>query len=232
MAEAGGQGERPARKGGGHRPLLCLVTDRATTRRPLAEAVAAAVAEGVDWVQVRERALEGAALLEHAEALAEAARRARPDVRLLVNRRVDVVLAAGLDGVHLGFDGMPPGEARALLGDAALVGCATHAPEETGALASEGACSYAHLAPVFAPLSKGAAGAPLGLEALRAAREAVGPRLTLIAQGGIDASRAAACVEAGADGVAVTGAILGRDDPGAAAAALRRALDEARPAAG
>jgi len=203
------------------------VTDRAASRRPLAEAVAAAVAAGVDWVQIRERELPGAALLAHADELAAAARRARPEVRVLVNRRVDVAQAAGLDGVHLGFDGMPPAAARELLGEEALVGCAGHAAEEVGALAAEGACRYAHLAPVFAPLSKAGSRPPLGLDALHAGRAAAKGRLALIAQGGIDATRAAACVAAGADGVAVTGAVLDHDDPGAAAAALRHALDAA-----
>jgi thiamine-phosphate diphosphorylase len=193
-------------------------------RRPLLEALAAAGAAGVDWVQVRERTLEGAALLDHAEAVARACREGAAQVRILVNRRADVVLAAGLDGVHLGFDAMPAAAARALLGEAALVGAATHAPDEVEAAAAEGACSHVHLAPIFDPASKAATRAPLGLGALRAACAA---GLPVLAQGGVDPERAAACVKAGAAGVAVTGAILGSDDPGAAAAALRRALDEA-----
>jgi len=70
------------------------------------------VRAGVDWVQLREKDLEGGALLELALAVAAAARGASADVRVLVNRRLDVVLAAGLDGVHLGFDAVEPGAAR------------------------------------------------------------------------------------------------------------------------
>jgi thiamine-phosphate pyrophosphorylase len=208
--------------------VLCLVTDRTVSRAPLPEAVAAAVAGGVDWVQVREKELEGAALLALCEELAEAARRARPGVRVLVNRRCDVALAAGLDGVQLGFDAAPPPAARRLLGARALVGASTHAAGELDA-ASLAAVSHLQLAPVFEPLSK-PAGRPLaGLATLTEAAARAG--VPVLAQGGVDASNAADCIRAGAAGVCVTGAILSAGDPGRAAAALRRALDEA-PARG
>ena len=205
------------------RPLLCLVTDRRASRAPLPDAVAAAVAEGVDWVQLREKDLDGAALLALGEEVAAAARRARPSVRVLVNRRCDVALAAALDGVHLGFDALPPAAARRLLGPERLVGASTHAAGELDDGARD-ELSYAQLAPIFPPFSKPASGPPLGLAALR---EASGSTLPLLAQGGIDASNAADCIRAGAAGVCVTGAILSAADPGRAAVALRRALDEA-----
>jgi thiamine-phosphate pyrophosphorylase len=182
------------------------------------------VRAGVDWVQVRERALEGVALLEHARAVAQAARAAARErggsVRVIVNRRADVALACGADGIHLGQDAMRPGEARALLGPETLVGVSCHGAAE---LAEARGASYAQLAPIFAPLSKAASRPALGLAALAAACDATG--LPILAQGGIDPGRAAAAVAAGAAGVAVTGAILMAPDPGAAAAALRRALD-------
>ena len=187
----------------------------------------ACVAAGVDLVQVRARELSGRALLDHTDGLLRAARtgaEARGGaVRVLVNRRVDVALAAGADGVHLGFDGMPVANARALLGPDACIGVATHAPAEVAAAAAAGA-SHAQLAPIHAPLSKRATRAPLGPEALAEAREAGIP---VLAQGGITAANAAACVRAGAAGVAVTGALLQADDPAAATRALRAALDHA-----
>jgi thiamine-phosphate pyrophosphorylase len=201
------------------------VTDRGLARVPLARAVEAAVAAGVDWVQIRERDLDGAALLALAEELAAAARAGAAarggDVALLVNRRVDVALALPASGVHLGFDAVPPRGARALLGAGALLGAATHSAGEALA-ATHLDLDYVHLAPVFAPRSKPAARAPLGLHALREASRA---SLPVLAQGGIDAANAARVVAAGAGGVAVTGAILAADDPGRAAAALRGALD-------
>jgi len=176
---------------------------------------------GVDWIQVRERALEGAALLGLVDAVAAAARAAagQRGVRVLVNRRLDVVLSAGADGIHLGGDGMPPAVARRLLPQGALVGISTHAVAE--ALAAQ-EVDYVQLAPIFAPLSKPADRPALGLAALAAA--AAGP-LPVLAQGGIDARSAAAARDAGAAGVAVTGAIWLAPDPRAAAEGLREALD-------
>jgi thiamine-phosphate pyrophosphorylase len=210
------------------RPILCLVVDPRAAKRELASAVAAAVAGGVDWVQVRDRELEALELLALAESLAraarEAARRRGSLVRVLVNRRADVALAAGADGVHLGFDGLPAQEARRLLGEAAWIGISAHAPEEVGRALP--AASYAQLAPIFAPLSKPSSRPPLGVGALR---RAAGAGIPVLAQGGIDAGNAGSALAAGAAGVAVTGAILLADDPGAAAAALRAALDAGYP---
>jgi len=201
------------------------VTDRAVARAPLAKAVEAAVAAGVDWVQIRERDLDGAALLALAEELAAAARAGAAarggDVTLLINRRLDVALALPASGVHLGFDAAPPRAARTLLGPEAILGAATHSADEALAAAHLD-LDYAQLAPIFAPRSKPAGRAPLGLHAVREASRA---SLPVLAQGGIDAANAAAVVAAGAAGVAVTGAILLADDPGRAAAALRSALD-------
>ncbi len=200
--------------------------DRAASHGPLAEAVTAAVGAGVDWVQVRDRELEGAALVEHAQEIAEAARagaRARGDaVRVIVNRRIDVALAIGADGVHLGFDAVDPATARQLLGPGPLIGVSCHAPEEVRGARD---ASYALLAPIFAPLSKRSSRPALGLQALARATGGV----PVLAQGGIDAAAAAAAVASGAAGVAVTGAILMSPDPIVATGALRRALDSASP---
>ncbi len=211
-------GSRPT-----ERPTLCLVIDRQIAGHPLAETVAVAVRAGVDWIQIRERELEGAELLGWARSLIDAARAAASagGVRAIVNRRVDLALCLGAGGVHLGFDGMSPGEARALLGEGAEIGVSAHRPEEVNAAARSGA-SYAHLAPVFDPLSKTSGRLALGLEVLRAAC-ACG--LPVLAQGGVDADNAAAVIEAGGAGVAVTGAILMAEDPERATRALRRALD-------
>jgi len=203
------------------------VIDRTAARDGFAD-LAEAVGGGVDLVQLRERGLEGAPLLELADGVAAAARdaagRAGRAVRVVVNRRSDVALAAGADGVHLGFDGVAPSDARALLGDGAWIGLSCHAPEEVAA--AEGA-SYAHLAPIYPPLSKPATRPPLGAGALARAR---GPR-PVLAQGGVTAGNAGACLAAGAAGVAVTGAILSAPRVGEAARELRRALDAAAGAA-
>lgn len=198
------------------RPILCLVMDHHTSPAQ----AAAALAGGVDWIQLRDRELEAGALYELAAALRALI---GGDARLLVNRRVDVALAAGADGVHLGYDALPVGEVRPLLGEQRAIGVSAHAPDEVETARAAGA-SYAHLAPIFAPLSKGVERPPLGLEPLG---RACGRGLPVLAQGGIDAGNAARVMAAGADGVAVTGAILGAPDPQAAARTLRAALDGA-----
>ena len=173
-------------------------------------------------MQVRERDLDAAALLALTLRVRDAARAAAGDrrVRVLVNRRCDVALAADVDGVHLGWDGVTVAEARQLLRPDAEIGVSTHAADE---VARADDASYVQLAPIFDPRSKPATRPALGLDGIRAAAEGGVP---VLAQGGIDASNAAAVCAAGAAGVAVTGAILMADDPRRAAADLRRALDE------
>lgn len=209
------------------RPILCLVVDRKILRRPLREAIDAAVRAGVDWVQVRDRELEALELLKLAREIGDCARAAaqageRP-VRVIVNRRIDVALATQADGVQLGRDALSAGEARALLGAKAVIGVSTHSPSEVEAAAAEKA-DYVQLAAIFAPLSKPAQAPPLGLDALAAAS---GHGIPVIAQGGIDADNCRLVMASGAAGIAVTGSILMSDDPGAAAAGLRAALDAA-----
>ena len=203
------------------RPILCLVVDRGSSRHPLAEAVAEACAGGVDWLQLREREFEGAAWLRWAEELAAAARSSAPGIRILVNRRLDVALAMGADGVHLGFDAMPVAAARALLGPESLVGVSTHTPAEVRSLASVGV-DYVHLAPIHPPKSKPASRPPLGSEKLA---EACLAGVPVIAQGGLEPKLCAEAIRAGAAGVAVTGAILAAQNPRKAAEALRESLD-------
>jgi thiamine-phosphate diphosphorylase len=204
-------------------PILCLVVDRTAARGDLAECVAAAVAAGVDWVQIRERELEGAALLAHAEEIDAAARQAATQrggrVSIFVNRRIDIALAIGADGVQLGFDAIDPPTARRLLPAHAKIGISTHHPDEIRAAPPE--VDHAQLAPIAQPLSKPHMGPYLGV---RAVAEAAGCGIPVIAQGGITAANAAAIAAAGAAGIAVTGAILSAADPASATRALRAAL--------
>lgn len=198
------------------RPILCLVVDRANGRQPLDQAVRAAIDGGVDWVQLRDRTLEGRVLHAWAKQLAERAAGAT----LIVNRRLDLALCFGA-GAHLGFDAVAPQDASTLLGPDVLVGVSCHSAEEVAEAAAAGA-DYAHLAPVFDPLSKPASRPALGTGVLSAAAHAGIP---VIAQGGITAANASSVIRAGAAGVAVTGSLLSAANPQEAAAGLRQALD-------
>jgi thiamine-phosphate pyrophosphorylase len=219
-------------------PILCLVVDRSAVRGDLIQCVAAAVAAGVDRVQIRDRNLEGAALLAHAEEIDRAARKAAAQrgarVEIFVNRRIDIALALGANGVQLGFDAVDPQTARRLLevdapigpesqnGPNVKIGISAHDPDEIRTAPREVDC--AQLAPIFQPLSKPHAGPYLGI---RAVEEAARYDIPVIAQGGITAANATAIAAAGAAGIAVTGAILSASDPAAATRALRAALDAA-----
>ncbi len=205
-------------------PLLVLVLDHAGIRDDVAARVSALVDAGVDWLQVRDRSLEADALFALTCDVVKGARSATRPAKVIVNRRIDVALVAGADGAHLGFDALDVGEARALLGDDALIGVSCHSVDEVRGAAAGQRADYAHLAPIFEPISKPAERPSLGLEPLRAACEA---RLPVIAQGGVVDANTDDVVRAGAAGIAVTGHVLGATDPVAAVAALRRALDGA-----
>jgi thiamine-phosphate pyrophosphorylase len=125
---------------------------------------------------------------------------------LVVNDRIDLALALGADGVHLGRRSLGVGDARALLGSSAWISVACHDLADVEAARRAGA-SAVTLSPIFASPGKGT---PLGPSALSAARRALaGTGTDLIALGGIDAAGAEACFGAGADGVAVIRADLG-----------------------
>jgi thiamine-phosphate pyrophosphorylase len=207
-------------------PPLCLVTDRRRFPAPApGEAFAAAewrvldaaIAAGVGAVQLREKDLDGGAL--HARAVRLAARCHASGVRLLVNDRVDVALAAGADGVQLPATGLPVAAARALLGPDRTIGCSVHDEVE---LARSAGADLVLFGPVHDTPAKRAYGPPQGLDRLAAvARASSAP---VIAVGGITPERTAAVLRAGAAGVAVIAAILDAPDPAAVVKAFRSAL--------
>jgi thiamine-phosphate pyrophosphorylase len=198
-------------------PRLVLVTDRhATAGRPLRDVVAAALDGGLPAVQLREKDLGGGALYALAEQLREVTARAR--ALLLVNDRVDVALAVGADGVHLGGGAMPADVARGLMPPGALIGVSTHAPGEAAATAAD----FLHFGPVYRTPSKMAFGPPQGEARLRQAVEA--SPIPVLAVGGITVREARAVRDTGAAGAAVIRAILSADDPAAATRGLLDAL--------
>jgi thiamine-phosphate pyrophosphorylase len=201
---------------------LYLVTDRLrVTGGDLLAAVERALAGGVRAVQLREKDLPGGKLYELALAVRELT--ARHGARLLVNDRVDVALAAGADGVHLGVASIPPGDARRLLGPKALIGCSTHDLRELAEAAAGGA-DFATFGPVYATPSKAAYGPPVGVVALR--RACAASRVPVFALGGIGAGNVREVLGAGAWGVGAIGAILSAPDPFAAARDLAGRVGE------
>jgi len=203
---------------------LYLVTDDALAGgRSIEWIVAEAVAGGVTCVQLREKHAESRAYYERARALRE---RLRPlGIPLIINDRLDIALAAGADGVHLGQGDLPCVEARHIAGPNFLIGISVSTTAEAQAAARDGA-DYLGISPIFDTPTKTDTPPATGIDGLRAIRAAVS--LPLVASGGIKAENAAAVVRAGADGIAVVSAIMAVADPRAAARALADVVARAR----
>jgi thiamine-phosphate pyrophosphorylase len=206
-------------------PRLYLVTDRhATGGRPLAAVVRRALlglaGTGVPpravAVQLREKDLSGRALCELAHALR--IETAAAGAQFYVNDRIDVALAVGADGVHLGGEALSAADARAI-GPALAVGVSAHGLDDVRAAA--GRADFAFLGPIYDTPSKRRYGSPLGAAALIAA---AGLGLPLVAIGGIEPAAVGGAVTAGARGVACIRAVMSAADPAAAVRAFCEAL--------
>jgi thiamine-phosphate pyrophosphorylase len=203
---------------------LYLCTDARTARGDLAEFAEAALAGGVDVVQLRDKgadgALEARAELAALEVLADAC--ARHGALLAVNDRADVARAAGADVLHLGQDDLPVGWARKIVGDDVVVGRSAHSADETAAAADETGVDYFCVGPCWPTPTKPGRPAPaLGLVRTVAGREPARPWFAI---GGIDHARLDEVLAAGARRVVVVRAITEAADPRAAAAALKARL--------
>ena len=191
-------------------PKLYPITDRRLSGLSHAEQVARLCEGGARVVQLREKHLSPREF--YAEVL-EALRVARRfGARVVVNDRIDVALAAGADGVHVGQDDVPPEAARALLGGGKIVGFSTHSVEQASA-AARLPVDYIAIGPVFDTSSKENPDPVVGLEGVRRVRAAAGGSVTLVAIGGVRAESAPSVLEAGADSVAVISALLKTSDP-------------------
>lgn len=159
---------------------------------------------GATLVQLRDKQMQALQLYEHARAALAVA--AKFGLQLIINDRVDVALAVGAHGVHLGQDDMPPEAARRLLGDEAIIGYSTHTIEQAKKALTL-PIDYIAIGPIFETATKTDTSPTLGLDGLRAVREAVG-NLPLVAIGGISHANAREVIDAGADSVAVISALL------------------------
>jgi len=177
---------------------LCYITDRLALRpAPLLGFIRKAIQAGVDLIQIREKDLGTRPLAELVQAAVESA--CGSGTRVLVNDRLDVGLAAGAAGVHLGTRSVPPRAVRKHVPAGFLVGVSCHSVEDALEAESAGA-DYVLLGPVFATPSKLHYGAPLGIEKLREAAGRV--KIPVLALGGITVERVRPCLEAGATGIA------------------------------
>ena len=195
--------------------LLYAVTDRAWTgSQPLAQQVEAALQNGATCLQLREKALDSAAFREEARQMAALCR--RYGVPLIINDNVEVALACGAAGVHLGQQDMPIAQARRMAGPDLILGASAHTVQEALEAQAAGA-DYLGVGAVFSTSTKADA-SPLSLTTLREICAAVS--IPVVAIGGITETNLLQLTGCGAAGVAVVSAIFGAPDPGAATARL------------
>ncbi len=192
----------------------------------LLETAMKAAAGGASLFQLRDKRASARETVALARALR--ARLAPFDVPLLINDRVDIALASGAEGVHLGQEDMAPEDARRLLGAEAIVGLTARSRAEAEAAPLD-LVDYVSIGGVFPTASKQQTTAPIGLAGLAeiAALLGQGTRIPLCAISGIKASNAADVIEQGVCGVAVLSAVTGATDPEAVA---RRMADIVRTA--
>ena len=202
---------------------LYVITGESKARgRGHLNVAAAALAGGADVIQLRAKDTPVRVALEIALGMAEMVR-SRPERRLfLVNDRVDVAMASGADGVHLGQSDMPVAAARGLLGPYAVIGATAATIEEALRAEQEGA-DYIGVGPVFYTPTKPDAGEVLGLDRLREIKRRC--RIPVVAIGGIGKENLEEVLCAGASGIAVISAITEAGDMEAAARELRAMID-------
>ena len=182
-----------------------------------------AIAGGADTIQLREKGGSTREMIRAAEQMQALCTKA--GVTFIVNDRVDVAIAAGADGVHLGQDDFPIPLARKLLGEEAIIGGSAGNMEEARKCLMEGA-DYIGFGPVYSTASKVDAGPAGGLDLLRHIVEAI--PLPIVAIGGISTYNASLVMKAGAHGIAVISAVCCQKDPTEAARSLRCLLEPER----
>jgi thiamine-phosphate pyrophosphorylase len=163
---------------------------------------------GLQAVQLREKDLSGCQLFELARELRNSTR--EYGAKLLINDRIDIALAVGADGVHLGRASLPVAAARRMLGSTQLIGYSAHSLDEAQQAERDGA-DFVTFGPIYTTPSKAAYGEPLGLTRLAEAASALA--IPVFALGGVKISSVDEVLVAGARGIALISAIISAQDP-------------------
>lgn len=204
---------------------LYVVTDSDLSRgRSDAEVARLAYEGGADAVQLRMKHADGREMLEQARAIREIA---DEYCRFFfVNDRVDIAIASGADGVHLGQGDIPLEVTRDLMGETAIIGISVDNVEQAVA-AAEGGADYIGVGSIFNTSTKPDAKQGVGLGAIYEIRKAVD--IPIVAIGGINRGNIQDVVRAGADAAAVVSAVVAQDDVSGAAHELRNLILKVRP---
>lgn len=201
---------------------LYLVTDQSMLGgRSLADVVAAAVQGGFTCVQLREKQLDDHDMLAQAFLLKKLL--TPYGVPLVINDRIDIALACGADGLHLGQSDISVAQARRRLPSSMFIGLSVETLNDVRLSVTQ-AVDYLGVSPVFATPTKLDTQNPWGLAGLATVRTMTD--LPLVAIGGIHAGNVREVMRAGADGLALVSAICAADDPKASAAHLRQLCDQ------
>lgn len=200
------------------RTLLYLVTPARPAYGDLDRFLALVLEAGVDMVQLRDKQMEADELKPFGEIVRK--RTSEHGALFIINDSVEAALACGADGVHLGQDDMPVGQARSLMGAEALIGLSTHSEAEVLRSGESGA-DYIGVGPVYeTPTKAGRPAVGLGLVSYAAAET----QTPFFAIGGIDLSNLRLVQEAGATRVSVLRALTDAGDPAAVAGRIKRSL--------
>jgi thiamine-phosphate pyrophosphorylase len=184
-----------------------FITDEEYSAAGIISDVEKAVSAGVQMIQYRNKKAETRRMHEEARIIKDLC--AGTAARLIINDRIDIALAVDADGVHIGQDDMPYGEARRLLGNNRLIGVTVHNVSEARE-AEEWGADYLGVSPIFATGTKADAGAPCGTGVLADIRRACG--IPVVAIGGIDLDNVDAVIEAGADMICAISSVVTKQD--------------------
>ena len=207
--------------------LYAIVDPEHAGGRSLPDLAKLLAAGGATLVQLRDKKSDTRAMIDTARAVKAAL--APFHVPLLINDRVDVALAAGADGVHVGQTDMAAGDARRLLGPQAIIGLSINTEALAEAAPIE-TLDYVGIGGVYATTSKDQKKPPIGVDGLRRIVDVFhrrNPEFPSCAIAGINAANAGATIAAGADGVSVISALSLASDPTAAANTMRKVVDDA-----
>ena len=189
-------------------PKIYPITDVRLSKLSHAEQVEKLIEGGAEIIQLREKYAAPKDFFESAKKALEIAR--LHNVKIIINDRVDIALALKADGVHLGQDDLPPAQARKILGEKAIIGYSTHTLQQA-AEAVKFPVNYIAIGPVFQTRTKENPQKTVGLETIKKVREIIG-NFPLTAIGGITLENFREVLKAGADSVAIIGALLSDAD--------------------
>jgi len=185
-------------------PKIYPITDVSLSGISHAQQVERLIAGGATFIQLREKHASPREFFEAAKPAVEIA--LKHDVKIIINDRVDIARALGVDGVHLGQDDLPPNVARQILGSDAIIGYSTHSVEQAIEAASFGV-NYIAIGPIFATTTKGNPDPVVGLGGLTEVKKNIG-EIPLVAIGGIGLDNIRDVMAAGADSAALISAIV------------------------